>query len=94
METKRAAENMSDSSLIGAEFLINDARTALILLDLSETTDSAENRSRRLAEAHKAYTTILSFIGRIHPSPEQINILRKELETLGQRLKAAGMPVD
>jgi hypothetical protein len=94
MEPKSAAENISDSSHIGAEFLISDARTALTLLDLAATTDSPTDRSRRIAEAYKAYTSILSFMGRIDPGAEQMNILRSEMETLALRLREAGIQIN
>lgn len=94
MEPKPVAVNISESSLIGAEFLISDARIALTLLDLSETAQNAEIRARRVAEAYKAYKTILSLMGRIDPSVKQIGILKNEIKTLAERLKAAGMDVD
>ncbi|HEV2462811.1 MAG TPA: hypothetical protein VGT04_03330 [Acidobacteriaceae bacterium] len=94
MEPKPAAANISESSLIGGEFLISDARTALTLLDLSQSAASTGIHARRVGEAYKAYRSVLSFMQRLDPTAEQMNILNNEVETLAQRLKAAGMHVD
>ena len=94
MEWQSAIDNVSESNRVGADFLINDAKTAITLLDLAETTNNDENCSRRVDEAHKAYRSILSFVGRLKPGPEQMKILRRDLAILARRLKVAGVEID
>ena len=94
MENKPLGENISDSNSIGVELLITDAGTANILLDLAQTTHVAEDRSRRIKEAHDAYKSIRHFLARLSPTPEQMEILRPELEKVKARLIAANVPVE
>lgn len=82
-----------DSHQVSVELLITDARTANTLLDLAETTAIAEFRSRRIEEAHHAYQSILHFLARLNPTPEQMETLRQEIEKLKARLKAADVAI-
>lgn len=93
-DKKSAGENLSDSTQLGVDLLISDAKTALTFLDLAETTSDSDNRSRRIAEAHHAYRTILAFLPRLQPSAEELQILTNDLQRLAERLNAAGVSVE
>lgn len=84
------AENISSLNSISFELLITDAKTALTLLDLRETTQLPDDKARRVKEARHAYDTICNFLARLTPTPEQMGLLSRELETLKTRLIAAG----
>jgi hypothetical protein len=94
MTQSRAAKNISEANRISVELLITDARTAITLLDLAETSSIPEHRSRQIREAHHAYETIVIFLARLAPSPEQMEVLNRAIDTLKKRLKVAGTPVD
>jgi hypothetical protein len=94
MKQKSIAENISDSNHIKVELLITDAKTALTLLDLAETTRVAEDRSRRIRQALRAYQSILSFLTRLSPSVAQAETLHQNLETIKNRLRLASVPID
>ena len=90
MEVKSPAENILDSNSIGVDLQITDARVALTFLDLAETTNIAEDKSRRIAEALKAHTSILHFLARLNPTAEQSLVLKDLMGALEARLTAAG----
>lgn len=85
---------MDQFNRVGVDFLISDAQVALTFLKMAESTKSAEDRSRRIAEAHHAYRTILSLLKRLHPDEQKRPILREELDRLAERLKAMGVSLD
>jgi hypothetical protein len=93
MKTKSLAETISRSNLTCVELLVVGAKTALRFLDLADNTNSAELRSRRIADALRAHQTILSFLERLKPTEEQRQILSEEMKTLKARLRAAGVPI-
>ncbi len=93
MEMKSPATNISESNRIGVDLQIADARVALTLLDLSETTKIVESKARRIDEAHTAYTSILHFLTRLTPTEEQGLLLDDLLGTLKTRLLAAGVQI-
>jgi hypothetical protein len=84
-------EDISESDRSGVDFLVRDAMTGLLFLDLAETTKSAEHRSRHIAEAHRAYQIILTVLPRLKPTAEQMEILWGKLKTLKDRLQEAGV---
>jgi hypothetical protein len=86
-------ENISESDRSGVDFLVRDVMTGLIFLDLAEITKSAEQRSRHITEAHRAYKIVLAVLPRLKPTGEQMEILRGELETLKDRLLEAGVSI-
>ena len=86
-------ENSCESDRSGVDFLVRDVMTGLIFLDLAEITKSAEQRSRYIAEAHRAYKIVLAILPRLKPTAEQMEILRGELETLQDRLLEAGVSI-
>jgi hypothetical protein len=94
MTTKRISETIADSNQSGFALMLTDARIGLLFLDLAETTNSAEQRFRRIAEAHHAYQSILAFLPRLRPTPLQKEILSRELSTLKDRLQEAGVSID
>lgn len=71
-----------------ADFLVNDAEMALSMLDLADTTKSAENRARRRRAAAKAYTTILRFIPNSQLTEVQRETLNQRLGRIRSRLRA------
>lgn len=71
MTDESIAQNISDSNLIGMEFLITDVRMALTLLDLAETTNQPADRVRRIREAKDADDTVLLLFGQLSPTAEQ-----------------------
>jgi hypothetical protein len=89
MANKPHAQIIAESHLIGVDLLITDAKTALTLLDLAESSETAELKSRRIEEARDAHETILSFLRRLNPTAEQSAILSAKLHTLKARLTAA-----
>jgi hypothetical protein len=93
MKTQPLSETISKSHLTCVELLITDAETASRFLDLADNTNSAELKSRRIGEAHRAYRTILSFLQRLNPTAHQRETLSKEMKTLKARLGAAGVPI-
>lgn len=94
MNRKSLDEAITDSQQISIELLMTDAKTALTFLDLARTTDIAEIRSRRIAEAVRSYQSILYFLQRLNPTADQNQILSGDLETLKTRLNEAGATVD
>jgi hypothetical protein len=94
MTTKPISETIADSNQSGFALMLTDARIGLLFLDLAETTNSAEQRFRRIAEAHHAYQSILAFLPRLRPTPLQKEILSRELSTLKDRLQEAGVSID
>src|SRR5215469_6307641 len=94
MRPKSLEQNMADTNEATIELLMTDAKTALTLLDLADTTKIAEDRARRIVEARKAYDTIRTFLPRLSPTQEQREALVKDLESIKGRLRAAGVPLD
>jgi hypothetical protein len=94
MKNKSLAENISDSHRIIVESLITDANTALTLLDLAERTEIPGGRSRRIEHAHRTYRKILTSLQCVSPTAKQKKNLSTDLETLKERLRAAGAPID
>ena len=90
MSTASLAENISGSNFNAVELLITDAKTALTFLDLAATFRVPEDRSRRIAEARRAYETILSFLPRLEPNEAQEEVLSRELQIVKSRLIEAG----
>ncbi|UWZ83190.1 hypothetical protein [Occallatibacter riparius] len=90
---KSVMQNIAESNEIGVDLLITDCGMALTLLDLAETTDVLESRSRRIGEAHHAYNTIVHFLERLSPTVEQGEELHKGLEKLKARLQTAGVSI-
>ena len=88
-----SASNLSDSNYVGVDLQITDVKLALTFLDLAETTNVAADSFRRVAEAHKAYTSILHFLARLTPTEEQSLLLSDMLGTLKTRLLAAGVQI-
>ena len=66
-----AVENIPEANRLRVELLPADADVAQTLLGAAAVTDIEQDRTRRIAEAHKAYRTIVSMMGRLDPSPEQ-----------------------
>lgn len=93
MERKSGLDNIMQANQVGMELLLIDADVAETLLQAAETTNSEPVRSRRIAEAHKAYETIASMIGRLDPTPEQSRRLREKMDRVRQSLRAAGVDV-
>ena len=91
MNRNSVIRNISESNAIGVDLLISDCRMGLTLLDMAETTDLPENRSRRIEEAHHAYDTVVHFLQRLSPSGEQGRELKASLTKLADRLRAAGV---
>lgn len=91
MKPKSVAHNIAESNQIGVDLLITDIRTALTLLDLADTTSVSENRVRRIQEAVHAHETIVGFLKRLKPTPEQSATLNHMLPILEHRLKALGV---
>lgn len=89
-----AAENILEANRLGVEMLIEDADIGLTLLKLAQTNEDAPGRSRRVAEAHKAYKSILSLLKRLRPDATQMQTLEKKMKTLAKELRAAGVQVD
>ncbi|KAA6463195.1 hypothetical protein DYQ86_07710 [Acidobacteria bacterium AB60] len=75
------------------DLLITDARLALTLLELAETTKVEEDHRRRIGEATHAYETIVHFLARVTPTKEQLEELNGELTTLRERLSLVGVHV-
>lgn len=94
MRAKSPAESIAEANVAAVDLLITDAKTALTLLDLAETTSRPEDRSRRIEEAHRAYETIFSALGRLSPTTEQIKVLAGRLKTLKARLRSKGVAAD
>jgi hypothetical protein len=90
MNRQSSAENISGSDWIGVELLITDAKLGLTFLDLAKTTGNPEFRSRRIAEARRAYRTILFFVAQLELTGEQRQLLSEDLEALEAGLRAAG----
>ena len=86
--------NISSSDQSAVDLLLTDARIGLIFLDLAENTMIAEQRSRRIAEAHHVYQSILIFLPQLRPTADQKEILSRELSTLKDRLQEAGVSID
>lgn len=85
---------MSEANHIGVELMMTDAKTALTLLDMADTTTNPEDRERRLAEAHRAYLAIHRFLNRLSPTPEQQQVLAERLSSLETRLSKAGVALN
>ena len=81
--------SIAEAHKISVELLITDATLALNLLDLAETTEIAKDRTRRIAEAHRAHDSILSLLPRLKPTRRQMEVLSGSLQRLEARLKAA-----
>ncbi len=93
MNPSSFAASIAESNLIGVDVQITDARLAHTFLDMADATNIGENRSRRVDEAHTAYTSILHFLTRLTPTAEQDLVLTDLLRTLKMRLVAAGVVI-
>lgn len=75
---------------IGMKFLLVDLATALTFLDLSETTQSDETRTRNRQNASVAYDTVLRLLPRLKSSAEERSAVEAKLTELRSRLSALG----
>lgn len=94
MNTDPIQSNISQANEIGVDLMITDAKTALTLLDLAETTRNPGDRARRVEEAHRAYRTIQRFLARLSPSPGQREVLAEKMKVLAARLRRSGVAVE
>jgi hypothetical protein len=94
MERKPIAENIIDANRVGVDMLITDAEIGLTLLALAQTSEVAQDRSRRIDEAHKAYKSILSLLERLNPGAAQLETLQHKMKALAEGLRAADVHVD
>jgi hypothetical protein len=77
------------TNAVTLETLQADADMALTLLDLADTTRSAERRMRRRKAARKAYLSILRFLPKLAINDQQRAAMEQRLGSLRRRLLRA-----
>ena len=77
------------TNAVTLEMLQIDADMALTLLDLADTTRSAESRMRRRKSARKAYLSILRLLPNLAINDQQRAAMEQRLGNLRRRLLRA-----
>jgi len=84
------AELMDRSNSIGIDFLCTDIQAALTFIQVAETSGSMETRVRNYGKALEGYRTVLHFLPRVSPSPEELASMQDKLEQIRVKLAKAG----
>lgn len=86
----KSLQLIENSNRIGVDFLRADLDTGLTFLKIACTTTYPDGRARNFAKALLAYRTVLRFLPRVTPSPDEQLEIRAKLEELRLRLEGAG----
>jgi hypothetical protein len=74
----------------GVGFVMADLGVALTLMDVADTSGLIETKQRNHRNARKAYDSVVRLLEKLLPNPEQQAEIDLKLETLKNRLIAAG----
>jgi len=85
-----AREVLNQSNRVAVQFLLADLRTAFTFLDTAEVTSLEETRIRNQAHARRVYETILRFLRKVAPLPEEATELKAGIAELKKRLEEVG----
>lgn len=88
------AELIDRTNSVGVEFLRTDIEAALTFLQVAESSNSPETRTRNFGKALRGYTTVLHFLPRVIPTDEELSDMRNKLEEIKVRLLSAGFSAD
>lgn len=91
---QKQAELMDRTNSIGIDFLRTDIETALTFILVAETSSSLESRERNYGKALEGYRTVLRFLPRVMPSPEELASMHNKLEQIRVKLEKAGVALD
>jgi hypothetical protein len=86
-------ENIDALKRTGAEFLITDLDTAMVFMDVADTSGDKETVARNQRNARKAYNTVLGFLSTLALMPSDRQAVESKLAVLKARLEAVGLPV-
>ncbi|WP_109489031.1 hypothetical protein [Occallatibacter savannae] len=89
---QKNAELIDQTNTIGIEFLRTDIEAALTFIQVAETSSSPENRVRNYGNALEGYRTVLHFLPRVLPSPDELADMQAKLEQIKTKLQQAGFP--
>ncbi|MBS1802236.1 MAG: hypothetical protein JST28_02660 [Acidobacteria bacterium] len=84
---------MDQTNKVGLDFLRTDLEAALTFIKVAQTTSSSESRSRNFGKALEVHRTVLHFLPRLFPSPEELKEIDSKLEQIKLKLEQAGFPV-
>lgn len=87
------AELMDQTNSAGIGFLRTDIEAALTFIQVAETSSSPETRVRNFGKAMEGYRTVLHFLPRVVPSPEELADMHHKLDQIRLHLEQAGFPV-
>jgi len=74
----------------GAEFLITDIDTAMVFLEVAETSKTAETVTRNRDNARRAYDIVLHLLTTAKLNEVERETINTKLALLKERLEAAG----
>lgn len=87
---QKSARLIENTNRIGVDFLFADLATGLTFLQVALTTTHSEGRTRNFDKALQAYRTVLRFLPRVVPSPNEQLTIQKMLQELKTGLEDAG----
>ncbi len=89
---EKYSELMDSTNSIGIDFLRTDLEAAQTFINVAETSSSPETQVRNYGKALEGYRTVLHFLPRVLPSPEELADIRGKLEKIKLQLEQAGFP--
>jgi hypothetical protein len=75
---------------IGTDFLITDLDTAMVFLDVAETTQIPEVAERNRGNARRAYDIVADLLSRVKIDEAERETINTKLAALRKRLEGAG----
>jgi hypothetical protein len=84
------SNNASDADEIGAAFLATDLETAMTFLDVAETSRNEVTVRRNVANARRAYDTVLRLLPKTRLGVAERKAIEVKLAALKQRLTSSG----
>lgn len=85
---------MDETNRVGVQYLLVEVHTGLTFLDVADTTERRENRTRNLQNALKVYQSVQRLLPQVTPLPDEKMELESGMEVLKSRLNKAGISVD
>jgi hypothetical protein len=79
-----------DLNTTAIEFLITDLETALVFMDVVQTSGDQEVKQRNHTNAHVAYDTVTGLLSKVKPTAAQRQAIDERLTLLKARLEAVG----